>query len=325
MSSLWRRSSKAEAGVVGDVIAAAHEGVDGAESLALALGQHEKCVIEILGVGARDAAAHRIGHGELRRSGTPRDQHGLGSGTHNVPSNFPSAARATSASLRGLEITGRRPSTAKSWRSMAFRISWPPRLKSSRSTAKCVVYFLNQRQAAVKPFARALDFKLHHLAKGRRVAVLLRVFLADRITAQIFERQIDSAFGVVDADVLPEIRQLQRGAGVVGKLLALGIVIAAEVEHEMADGIRRIAAVGEDIVEGFEAGDGLVLAEGDQKIGEFVLGNFELSYRLGEGDEDRVARIALVAGIQFGLPFIEQGERRGGSPTSSPRSSEMRQ
>jgi len=36
-----------EAGIVGNVIATAHEGVDGAESLALALGKNKKCVVEI--------------------------------------------------------------------------------------------------------------------------------------------------------------------------------------------------------------------------------------------------------------------------------------
>src|SRR5258708_10471290 len=127
-----------EGGVVGDIVAAAHEGVDGAQGFALALGQDQKGVVEIFGVGAGDTAAYRIRHLELRRGGSPRDQDLLCSCAH---SNFPRAARATSASLRGLEITGRRPSTAKFWRSMAFRISWPPRVKSSMSTAKSLSTF----------------------------------------------------------------------------------------------------------------------------------------------------------------------------------------
>ena len=48
---------EAEGGVVGDIVAAAHEGIDGAESLPLALGQNEKRVVEIFCVGAGDAAA----------------------------------------------------------------------------------------------------------------------------------------------------------------------------------------------------------------------------------------------------------------------------
>src|ERR1700684_809599 len=129
-----------EAGVVGNVIAAAHKGVDRAQRLPLALGKNQECVIEILGVAASDAAAHRLRHAELRRSWTPRNHHLLRSRAHtnfptDFPISFPNAARATRASLRGFEITGRQPSTAKFWCSMAFRISWPPRLKSSMSTA----------------------------------------------------------------------------------------------------------------------------------------------------------------------------------------------
>ena len=92
--------------------------------------------------------------------------------------------------------------------------------------------------------------------------------------------KIDAAFGVVDGDVLPEVCQLQRGAGVVGKLLALGIAITAEVEHEMADGIGGVTTVGKHVGEGLEASDGLILAEGAEEIGEFVLGNVELFYGL---------------------------------------------
>ena len=161
--------------------------------------------------------------------------------------------------------------------------------------------------------------------KAGVLQLLRQIFLGDRVLAQVFQRQIDSAFGVVDGYVLPEVRQLQCGAGVIGKLLALGIVIAAKVEHEMADGIRGVAAVGEDVVEGFETGDGLVLAEGDEEIGKFVLRDVELFDGLGQGDENGMARVAVVAGIEFGLPLIEQASEAAGSPTSSPRSSEMRQ
>ena len=77
----------------------------------------------------------------------------------------------------------------------------------------------------------------------------------------------------------------------------------------MSHGIRRIAAVGEHVVEGFETGNGLVLAEGDQQIGKFVFRNVELLYCFRQRHKNRVAGIACVAGIELRLPFIEQGER----------------
>ena len=138
------------------------------------------------------------------------------------------------------------------------------------------------------------------------------VVFADFEAAQVFEREIDAALGVIDADVLPEIRQLQRGAGEVGELLALGIAISAEIEHEMADGIRGVVAIGQDVVEGFEARDGLILAEGDEQVGEFVLGNVELAHGFSQRHEYWMFRSAFVAGIEFVLPLIEEFERGRG-------------
>ena len=54
-------------------------------------------------------------------------------------------------------------------------------------------------------------------------------------------------------NVLPEIGELQRRAGGVGKPLALGIAVAAQVQHQPAHGIRRIAAVAEQIVPGLHS------------------------------------------------------------------------
>ena len=62
---------QAERGVVGDVVAASHEGIDGAESLALAARQDEERVVEILRRRAGDAAAHGVRHHERARSGRP--------------------------------------------------------------------------------------------------------------------------------------------------------------------------------------------------------------------------------------------------------------
>src|SRR5580698_2909913 len=80
----------------------------------------------------------------------------------------------------------------------------------------------------------------------------------------------------------------------------------------MADWIRRVAAVGEHVVECFEASDGLVLAEGAEQVGKFVLWDFELAHGFCERDENRVTRSSRVAGVEFGLPLIEERERGGG-------------
>ena len=150
---------------------------------------------------------------------------------------------------------------------------------------QCAVNLRDQWQALREPFPRAFDFKFDHLAERGSVFAVPYRFFAHPETAQVFERKINSSFGKVRAHVLPEVRELQGGAGVVGKLLALGIAISAEVQHQVADRIRRIAAVAQQIVEGFVAGDRLILPERGQQIREFMLRNFELAHGLGERDK----------------------------------------
>src|SRR3984957_13257575 len=80
----------------------------------------------------------------------------------------------------------------------------------------------------------------------------------------------------------------------------------------MANGIGRVVAIAEHVVESFEACDGLILPEGSEQIGEFVLRNVELAHSFSERNEDRMFRRTVVAGIEFGLPLIEKGKRGGG-------------
>src|ERR1700682_1241198 len=103
---------------IGDIVGMAHERINSTECVSLIGWEDDKAVVKVLGGAPCDSPADGIGMRELL-----------------VHSSLPAAARATSQSLRALEITGLRSSTSKCWRSMAFSISCPPRLKSSRSTA----------------------------------------------------------------------------------------------------------------------------------------------------------------------------------------------
>src|SRR5258708_25997573 len=77
----------------------------------------------------------------------------------------------------------------------------------------------------------------------------------------------------------------------------------------MADRIRRVVAIAEQIVESFVAVHGLVLAKRGQQVGEGLFWDVELAYGRGQGDEYGVARTSLIAGVEFRLPFVEQEER----------------
>jgi hypothetical protein len=94
-------------------------------------------------------------------------------------------------------------------------------------------------------------------------------------------------------------------------MLALEVAVSAEVQHEMADGIGGVTAVSQDVVESFEARDGLILAEGAEEIRELMFGDVELAHGFGEGNENGMARIAVVTGVKLELPLIEEGEGSG--------------
>ena len=89
----------------------------------------------------------------------------------------------------------RAPSRARRnpWRSMAFRISCPPRLNSSISSASSRSTLLDQRQATLEPIAGPLDFKVHHLAELRTCSRWPRCRFADAEAAKILQRQINAS------------------------------------------------------------------------------------------------------------------------------------
>src|SRR5690348_16047959 len=86
---------------------------------------------------------------------------------------------------------------------------------------------LRERQAAPEPLTRALDFEAHEFQKFVRGAPAGDDRLFYGKAAKVFERKIDAALAVINGDVLPEIRELERGTGEVGELLAVGIAISA--------------------------------------------------------------------------------------------------
>ena len=97
--------------VVGDIVGVTHEGVDGADGVALRLGESEEGVVEVLRLTAGDGGAFLIGGGELEigeaksaGSGGGRDQNAL---------HLLARARSSRAALRVLEMAGRARRTSK--------------------------------------------------------------------------------------------------------------------------------------------------------------------------------------------------------------------
>ena len=107
---------------------------------------------------------------------------------------------------------------------------------------------------------------------------------------------------------MPEICELEGGAGGIGKLLALFVAIIAEVQDQASNRIRGVNAVAEDGVPVRVPCDGLVLAESFQQIGEGLLGDIFRDDGLAQGNKDGVRRFAIVEDLQLVLPPGEQFE-----------------
>src|ERR1035441_10375024 len=91
------------AGLVAQIVAVAHEGIDGAHGFALLGGKQHERIVEVLGAAARHVLAVSIGLFDGDRHAARR------------PPKVPKATRATEPSSRptrsALEMAGRAPST----------------------------------------------------------------------------------------------------------------------------------------------------------------------------------------------------------------------
>src|SRR4051812_30248408 len=77
----------------------------------------------------------------------------------------------------------------------------------------------------------------------------------------------------------------------------------------MADRVRGIPAIAKQIIECFVASDFLVLAKGRQQVGESLLWDIELTDRSRQSHKYRMPGFPYIAGVQLGLPFVEQLQR----------------
>ncbi len=94
------------------------------------------------------------------------------------------------------------------------------------------------------------------------------VDFGDAVTRSNVEWYVDTTLIEVAPNVLPEIGELERRAGGIGKALTFRIAIAAEIQQQMTDGIRGVDAIVQNRGPIGVALDGLVLAKRFEEIGE---------------------------------------------------------
>ncbi len=118
-------------------------------------------------------------------------------------------------------------------------------------------------------------------------AALNLAFLHSK-THHRFGGKITAAALLVLDDVLPEIRQLERGADLVGEQRDLLVPITTDQKHQSAYWIGRVVRVFEQFVPGFVFRLDLIHAEGDQKVMEELSREIARPDRLVQCDEHRM-------------------------------------
>ena len=125
----------------------------------------------------------------------------------------------------------------------------------------------------------------------------------------ILFRQVNSADLEVPGYVLPKIGQLQSRANVIGQEGRFLAVSSAEVQDQMADRVRRVLTISQELLEGLIAFDDLVLFEGKEEIEEGFRGDVKLLNRLAQGYHDRVPWPTIIAAQELFAPPTQQLQR----------------
>ncbi len=157
--------------------------------------------------------------------------------------------------------------------------------------------------------AGAFDLEGHEAAKVVVEGAVGDLLLGDAVGLEVLQGEVDAAFLPIAIDVLPEVGELEGGAGVVGETLALFVPVVEDVEEEAATWVGGVIAVVEEVIEGWVAGDFLVHAVGFDELEEGFAGDAEELDGLLEGDHDGVGgSFAGVATFEVFAPLVEEVE-----------------
>ena len=135
------------------------------------------------------------------------------------------------------------------------------------------------------------------------------------VTLQVVRRQVVAAAHHVDAHVLPEVDQLQRGADRVAALLRCAVVDAIKVQQQAADRIGTAPAVVQQFgpvgIAGGVAALVHVLFEGGQQVGQGAQRQLEVAHRAAQGNEDAGPAAAVGAAAEAGVEVCAVGGEVG--------------
>jgi len=162
-----------------------------------------------------------------------------------------------------------------------------------------------QGARAHEQLPRARDQLGHHRPEAVGHERGVQVPLLHRKAVEQLAGHVDPPAAQVHRQVLPVVRELERGAEIVGERKERRVALAEDDEHQPADGVGREPAVAEQLAPRLVALLHRVLAEGGQQIEEQLFRDVEPAHRLAEGDEDRILGLAPIGGVEPVLPLVE--------------------
>ncbi len=120
--------------------------------------------------------------------------------------------------------------------------------------------------------------------------------------------QIHPVLFEIDADVLPEIRELQPGADVIGEKVQLFLAMTVQQQDQPADRVRAATAIVEHLRKIRVAPLDHVLLERGEQVGEKTRRKVKLANRFVQRDENEMKARRAGRRKQLALPIVERGQ-----------------
>src|SRR5688500_14563248 len=108
------------------------------------------------------------------------------------------------------------------------------------------VHAVTHESACIERPSRALGYARQHAVPWLRDTAVIQVLPAGVLSVSIFEGHIEPALLPVALEVLPEVRQLQRGAQRIRRRIQPRVVVPRDPQDEPAHRIGRTAAIVEE-------------------------------------------------------------------------------
>jgi hypothetical protein len=170
---------------------------------------------------------------------------------------------------------------------------------------------IGERQAAREELSGTLDLEADKIAHTCARFTFLQRATTDRESLHVLQRHVATAPPQIDAEILPEVGELERRADRVGERPALLVVISEQRQDQTPDRVRRVAAIFEQIGESGERLEGRVVAKRAEQRPQRIDRQIALADRLAEGDEHRMGRHPAQTRVELCLPAIEHRELLG--------------